>query len=82
LPREVWEVLAAAAIVAWRIRGHPLAALWHDWLTILCLFWVASLLGSRTRAWPYFRGGVMTGLLVLYTVRQLPLTLGVLGALR
>lgn len=82
LPPELWEVLAAAAILAWRIRGHPLSTIWHDWLTILSLLWVATALGGRSRAFPYLLGGVMTGLLVLYTVGQLPLTLGLLGALR
>jgi len=81
-PGELWEVLSAAAILAWRIRGHPLSTIWHDWLSILLVLWVATALGSRSRAYPYLLGGVMAGLLVLYSAGQLPLTLGLLGTLR
>jgi hypothetical protein len=78
----VWEVLAASTVLAWRFRLQPLQHLWRDWVTILCVFWIASALLGRSRAWPYVMGGVMAGLLVLYSAGQLPLTLGVFGQFR
>jgi len=82
LPPEVWEFLAASAILAWRIRLYSPATLWRDWVVILALFWIVTILAGRSRAWPWLMGAFMIGLLVLYTSRQLPLTLEVLGSLR
>jgi hypothetical protein len=79
IPPAAWECLAAALILAWRFRLHPLSFLWRDWLTILCLFWIASAFAGRRRGWPYVMGGVMAALLVLYALGQVPLTLGALG---
>jgi hypothetical protein len=75
-------VLAAAAILAWRIRVHPVSTLWLDWIVALAAFWIFTALAGRTRAWPWVMGAVMTGLLALYAGHQVPLTLGLLGALR
>jgi hypothetical protein len=81
-PSVIWELLAAGLILAWRFRLHPLPFLCRDWITILCVFWIAAALGGRSRAWPYVMGGVMTALLVLYSAGQFPQTLGALGSLR
>lgn len=76
----VWELLAPALILAFRVRFHPIAQLWRDWLTVLCLFWIATALLGRTRVWPYVTGAVMAGLLALYAAGQLPQTLRLLGS--
>lgn len=76
------EVLVALAILAWRYRLHPVSGLWRDWVVVLCIFWIATALAGRTRAWPWIMGATMAGLLALYTIGQLPLTLAVLGSAR
>jgi len=82
LPTGTWEILAAALILAWRYRAHPFSGLWRDWVVILCLFWIFTVLAGRTRAWPWVTGAVMAGLLTLYSLGQLPLTLALLGSAR
>ena len=79
LPRELREVAAASLLLAWRAWIYPIAGLWRDWFSILCVFWIFTALGSRTRSWPYVAGAVMAGLLILYGSQQLPLTLSALG---
>jgi hypothetical protein len=76
---EFWEILCASALLAWRIRVRPLSTLWSDWLSILCVFWIATALGRRWKHWPVVTAAVMAGLLALYASRQVPLTLGALG---
>ena len=82
LPREAWEVVAALLLLGWRAWSYPLAGLWRDWVVILCLFWIFTVLAGRTRAWPWVTGAVMAGLLTLYSLGQLPLTLALLGSAR
>lgn len=79
LPPVVWEVVAAALLLAWRvwIYGWSFAA--TDWFAILCAFWIFTALASRTRAWPYVTGVLMAGLLLLYSSSQLPLAWAALG---
>ena len=79
LPRETWEVVAALAIIALRIRSYPLSFLWHDWVVLICAYWIFTALASRTRAWPWVTGVAMAGLLLLYSWRQLPATFAILG---
>lgn len=79
LPPEVWEVVVASLLIAWRAWMYPFAGLWRDWFTILCAFWIFTALGSKTKAWPYVTGAVMAGLLVLYGSGQLPPALAALG---
>jgi len=74
----VWEVLGAAAVIAWRFRSHPLNTLWRDWVVILCLFWIFTALAGRTKAWPAVTALVMTFLLAIYAAGQVPQTLAVL----
>jgi hypothetical protein len=78
----LFEILSALALLAWRFRQHPVSMLWRDWVTLLCLLWIAAALTARTRAWPAVMGAFMTGLLALYSWGQLPLTLRALGVLR
>lgn len=76
---ESWEILCAAALLAWRVRLRPISTLWADWLSILCVFWIATALGRRWKHWPAVTAAVMAGLLALYASRQVPLTLAALG---
>lgn len=76
---SIWELLAPALLLAWRIRAHPLSLLWRDWVTLLCVLWIVRIVAGRSRAWPYVLTATMAGLLALYTAGQLPLTLGLLG---
>ena len=40
LPPQVWEILAASLILAWRIRVYPWDTLWRDWVVLICGFWI------------------------------------------
>lgn len=82
LSTGAWELFAAAAILAWRYRSYPFSGLWRDWVVILALFWIFTVLAGRTRSWPWVTGAVMAGLLTLYSMGQLPLTLALLGTAR
>ena len=83
LPPEVWEILAAGAIVAWRALTHPPAStLWRDGVTVVCVFWIVTAVAGRTRAWPAVLGVMMAFLFAVYAAAQVPLSLAVLGALR
>jgi len=79
VPPVVWEVLLVALLALWRAWSHPFSLLWKDWVLLLCLFWIFTALGSRTKAWPYVAGALMGGLLVLYGWGQLPQTFVALG---
>jgi hypothetical protein len=82
LPPETLEVLAATILIACRAWMLPVAGLWHDWVVVLCVYWIFTAAASRTKAWPYVTGAVMAGLLVLYAVGHFPLALGALGFVR
>ena len=82
VPPVAWEVLLVALLAAWRAWSHPFALLWKDWFLLLCLFWIFTAVGSRTKAWPYVAGALMGGLLVLYGWAQLPLTFAAMGSAR
>jgi hypothetical protein len=69
----VREAAAATLLLIWRAWVVPGTDVWRDWFAILCVFWIFTALGSRTRAWPVVAGATMTALLVLYGVRQLGL---------
>lgn len=73
LPPVACEAAAAALLLIWRAWVTPLSDLWRDWFAILCVFWIFTALGWRTRAWPVVAGATMGGLLLLYGIRQLGL---------
>ena len=79
LPPVVWEVVAASLLIAWRAAVYGVAFVLQDWFSILCVFWIVTAIGSRSRAWPVVAGATMAGLLVLYSWRHLPLTWAALG---
>ena len=79
VPSVAWEVLLVALLAGGRVWSHPSALLWKDWFLLLCLFWIFTALGSRTKAWPYVAGALMGGLLALYGWGQLPLTFTAMG---
>jgi len=79
LPRGTWEVAAALLIIALRFRVYPFSFLWHDWVVLVCLYWIFTVLGSKTKAWPWITGALMAGLLLLYSWGQLPAAFSVLG---
>jgi len=79
VPPAVWEILAALAVLACRAWSSPLASLWRDWIALLCVYWIFTVFGSRSRTWPYVTGVAMAGLLALYASRQFPLSMTALG---
>lgn len=81
LPTEVWEIVAALLILAWRAWAYPLSGLLRDWVVLLCLFWMFIAAAGRTRPAPWVTAGFMIGLLVLYVSGQMPF-LAIWGAPR
>jgi len=79
LPRELWEVAAASVVIALRAWFYPWSFLWHDWVVLICAYWIFTALGSKTRAWPWVTGATMAALLLLYSRHQVPAALAVLG---
>jgi len=82
VPIEVWEVLAASALLAWRILSYPAATLWRDWVAVLGMFWILTAAAGRRRGWPVALALGMAFLFALYAVRQVPWSLAVLRAIR
>jgi hypothetical protein len=82
LAPEVWEIVAAVLILAWRIRSVAPSSWWTDWVSLLSVFWMFIAAAGKTRAAPLVSAAVMSALLLLYASQQLPLTLRVLGATR
>ena len=79
LPREAAEIAAACLLLCLRLWSYPLAGLWRDWFSLLCVYWIFCVAASRTRAWLPVTALFMGGLLLLYGWRQLPLSAAVLG---
>jgi hypothetical protein len=79
LPPVVWEIAAASLLILWRAWIYGWSFVATDWFSILCGYWIFTALASRTRAWPVVTGAVMSGLFLLYSWRQLPLTWAALG---
>ena len=50
-PSAVREAAAATLLLIWRAWVVPGTEAWRDWFAILCVFWIFTALGSRTRAW-------------------------------
>jgi hypothetical protein len=76
------QAIAAVVLLAWRVVCHPPSSLWRDWVFLLCLFWLFSIFGSRSKVWPLALGTLMVALFVLHSVHQLPLTFAIFRSLR
>ena len=76
---RIAEVSAAIGLLTWRAAVLPLPGLFRDWIVLLSVYWIFTVFGSRTRAWPYVTGGVMVLLAILYLQGQGPHTLASLG---
>jgi len=82
LPPQVWEIVAASLILAWRIGTTPRTTLWRDWVVLMCGFWIFSVLAGKTKAWPVVLGLLMAFLFVLYGLGQVPTSMAFYGSLR
>ncbi len=76
---RIAELSAAIGLLVWRVAVLPLPGLFRDWISILALYWIFTVFGSRTRAWPYVTGGVMVLQALLYLQGQGRHTLASLG---
>ncbi len=72
LPTQVWEIVAAVLIIAWRTKSYPLAGLHRDWVVLICVFWIFIAAAGRSKAAPWVTAAFMIGLLALYVSGQLP----------
>jgi len=73
------QILAALALVAWRLALHPIVDLWQDWMAVLGLLWIPTAFFWRSRDWPTVTAAVALYLLVVYSLGQIPQTLINLG---
>ena len=72
------EALGAAALLIWRTAALPLFMLWRDWIAILSLYWLCTLVFRRERFYPALATSVAAFLLGLYVFGQAPHALGVI----
>ena len=80
--RRVVEILGVFALVLWRIYACPLSTLWRDWVTLLALYWFASIVLTGKRAWAPVTTACMLALMTLYLWGQMPHTVAALRNLR
>jgi hypothetical protein len=76
------EFLAAALLATWRIASQPTLTLWRDWVFILSVFWLITLLAGRSKAWVLTLGALMITLFALYLFQQGPHTVALFRSLR
>jgi hypothetical protein len=82
LRRHRLELAAILVLLLWRVAIFPPAVWWRDWLTLLLIYWAASLFASRSRAWPMVTLGAMGFLLGVYLLGNFAFTLSLLLGLR
>lgn len=75
------QIASTLLLVAWRVAFHPVQDLWRDWMFVLGIYWMATALLGKSRAWPAATAAVAAYLLVIYSMGQIPQTLTTLGFL-
>ena len=75
------ELVAPAGILIWRLLSVPVADLWRDWVSILSVYWIGTLLAGNSRTWEKSTVVVACFLLGTYVSGQLPHTCRLLGLL-
>ena len=73
------EFLAASCLLLVRIFALPATRIWRDWIAILCVFWMAAIFKTGSRAWPWICATIVCLLLTIYVSGQVPLLLLRLG---
>ena len=66
------QLLAAAALIAWRALAPTWHPLWEDALFLCALYWIFCLFARDTRAWPAVTGLVCALIGALYLKGQMP----------
>ncbi len=75
------QIAAALLLIAWGALAHPWLNLWRDWMVVLGIYWMATALLGKSRAWPAATAAVAAYLLAIYSMGQIPQTLTALGFL-
>ena len=70
--RKIVELVGAALILLWRLLAVPYAQFRTDWLAIVAVFWVVTVLTERSKVRPWVTVGTMATLLAIYLAGQLP----------
>ena len=76
---EVGEILAAALLLVWRLAAASPSSYWKDWMLIAALFWIVGVFRSQSENWSVVTVAVMSYLLGIYILGQLPHALTVMG---
>jgi len=76
---QVAEVLAAIALLLWRIWDVPLDSLWHDWVSLLSLYWLFNIFAEGKRIGASVTLMLMAALMLLYGWGQFPYLLALFG---
>jgi hypothetical protein len=72
------ELSIPFVLVVWRmVVDRPIAYL-KDWILIAGVFWIYTLLQSKSKHWPMITMTVMAYLLGIYLMKQIPHALAVL----
>ena len=70
--RRIAELIGAALVLLWRVLAVPFPQLRTDWLALIALFWVVTVVTERSKARPWITVGTMAILLAIYLYGQLP----------
>jgi hypothetical protein len=76
---RIAEVSVAIGLLLWRIVVLPLPGLLRDWVSILALYWIISVIGERSKAWPWVTAATMLLLGGIYAQGQFPHLFEILG---
>jgi hypothetical protein len=74
-----WEVGVAGGIIAYRLAFYPITGWWRDWVLILCLYWIFTVFASHRKAWPAVTLATASLLMAVYSSKQVPIVLDLLG---
>lgn len=66
------QAVAALSLAAWRLLAPTWHPFWQDILFWAALYWLATLFGRESRAWPALTGAVVLGLALIYLSGQMP----------
>lgn len=76
------ELLAAAALGAWRLAAAPPREWWRDWGLLVAVYWALSRILAKPSTSDVVTAGVIAYLLGIYLFGALPHALAVLGLAR
>lgn len=73
------EAGIAGALALWRLATQAPSLWWRDWVLFLSVFWLFTVIRSRSDSWPITMVSAMAYLLGVYALGQYPHLLTAFG---